>query len=172
MTSYHDLMMPHDKSRRPRATGFRSSELITILPVNPTTIYTYWEVDSWKVEIVEDIMQKDWVDIPTVLRVFDVTDHIFDGDHYNRHVDIPVTHGTDSWYITGLEPERDYVVDFGYGISQGEFFSLVRSNCVRTPRPHRHAATYPVIRFATPSSQGQTWESQFTGYSLHIGDKP
>jgi hypothetical protein len=69
-----------------------------------------------------------------VLRVYDVTDVIFDGSNAHKYYDIEVAGGARNWYIHVGEPNRSFCVDIGFLTSRGGFRAIVRSNTVRTPR--------------------------------------
>ena len=71
--------------------------------------------------------------VKIILRVYDVTDIIFNGYNAHKHLDIQVTGGTRSWYIKVSKPNRSFCVDIGFLTFNDTFWALSRSNAVRTP---------------------------------------
>src|SRR3989338_1355737 len=69
-----------------------------------------------------------------VLRVYDVTDIIFNGNNAHKYFDIEIRGGARNWYIKVGESDRSFCVDMGFLTSYGTFFVIVRSNVVKTPR--------------------------------------
>jgi hypothetical protein len=68
-----------------------------------------------------------------VLRVYDVTNIIFNGSNANRFFDIQVNDYSQNWYIDIGEPGRAWCVDYGLLLPDGRFITILRSNVVQTP---------------------------------------
>jgi hypothetical protein len=58
---------------------------------------------------------------------------IFNGNNANRYFDIDIHHEATNWYIDTGGPNRSWCVDYGLKLSNGEFFTILRSNIVHTP---------------------------------------
>lgn len=157
---------------------------LVLLVQAPTTLFVYWEVDDLRKQLISEHFQCGWTELPFFLQVYDVTDINFDG--YNAHsmFRIQVHPLADHWFITGVQAERRYLVDFGTTTLAGKFFTVIRSNIEATPPTHYGRKFEPYLRFATwpkPAGKGATvskkrtireprleysWLSQFDGYTF------
>jgi len=107
--------------------AYYSENKIVAMPAGEHSIYTYWEVTWSRMNHVAQFAEKDFRELQKVLRVFDVTDIIFDGSNAHSHRDIWINNEADNWYIHDLPAGRNYVVDYGVYAQTG-FVSLMRSN--------------------------------------------
>lgn len=106
---------------------------IVLLVRDPWWIYAYWEITDCRMGEVRDQIQKLGLSAKqTVLRVYDVTDTSI--ERANSFFDIQLHVMTDNWMIDVGNPNRQWIVDLGIRTHDGQFFVLVRSNLVRTPR--------------------------------------
>jgi hypothetical protein len=67
------------------------------------------------------------------LRVYDVSQIIFDGTNAHRFFDIQVNERVNNWYIDTDGPGKSWCVDLGLLLPGGRFITIVRSNVVHTP---------------------------------------
>ncbi|MCM8797278.1 MAG: DUF4912 domain-containing protein [Candidatus Omnitrophica bacterium] len=101
---------------------------------DPWWIHAYWELKSSTMEgIKASIGQKDFSCARRVLRVYDVSNIIFDGTNAHRSFDIHINEYADSWYIDVGIPGRSWCVDLGLLLADGRFITILRSNIVNTP---------------------------------------
>lgn len=158
---------------------------LVLLVQAPTTLFVFWEVDDLRKQLISEHFQCDWTELPFFLQVYDVTDVIFNGYNENYSFRIQVHPLSDHWFITGVQPERCYQVDFGTTTLSGHFFTIIRSNIESTP-PSNHGRKFePYLRFAAWSklsgkeAGGSTkkeyirvprleysWLRQFDGYTF------
>ncbi len=106
---------------------------IVLMVRDPGTIYAYWEIKSEvETSVRETIREKGLAPSKSVLRVYDVTQS---GSDSNPKVvcDFELKGWVDNWYIHVGNPGRAWMAAVGILCSTGEFFSLARSNAVRTP---------------------------------------
>ncbi|MBE7446881.1 MAG: DUF4912 domain-containing protein [Planctomycetia bacterium] len=97
-------------------------------------LFTYWEIQK---EIMSNVLNTFGSlahSAKIVLRVYDVTDIIFDGNNAHKYFTIEISGRTRSWYIHAGEPNRLFCVDIGFLTPNGTFRILSRSNTARTPR--------------------------------------
>lgn len=101
--------------------------------VSPRKILLFWEVSSSPLKVIEHFFNKRVEELIQAVRLYDVTDRIFNGQnaHYFHEVIVPYQNG--HWYIKGLLSNRNYVAELGVKIPENEFFPLLRSNPVQTP---------------------------------------
>jgi len=105
---------------------FYGMDRIVLLLKDPSWLYVYWEMSLNTQEKARNYLSC------LILRVYDVTDIIFDGYNASYYWDIPINTFTDNWYIPVKNSNRSYLVELGYN-QQGNFISLLRSNSVLTP---------------------------------------
>lgn len=150
------------------------------LPINPTSLFVYWEVDSDTRLMIAEHFVSGWNELPFYLCLYDVTDCWFDG-HNAPLVERPgVPSEADNWYFHSLSPHRNYMVDLATTTIHNHLFSIYRSNVISLP-PGKVTPAKPYVQFVSalpPSipepSAISRHEETFDGY--HIvepgGDRP
>ncbi|MFA5092664.1 MAG: DUF4912 domain-containing protein [Candidatus Omnitrophota bacterium] len=99
---------------------------------DPHWLHTYWEVKFVTIEGLKSKFGQEFNKARRVLRVYDVTNIIFNGTNANRFFDIAINDFANSWYIDA-GPGRAWCVDLGLMLSDGRFITILRSNVVQTP---------------------------------------
>ncbi|HPM43512.1 MAG TPA: DUF4912 domain-containing protein [Candidatus Omnitrophota bacterium] len=108
---------------------------IVALVRDPWWIFSYWEIRRDKEEeLIRKIESSDDKIDKSVLRIYDITDVNFNGSNANSYFDIELKGLATNWYINVNSPERSWVIDIGIVSKKGKFYTLARSNVVRTPR--------------------------------------
>jgi len=107
---------------------------IVLMVRDPEWLFVYWELQGKFVDDVRSAMGSMAYSAKVVLRVYDVTDIIFNGNNAHKYFDIEIRGGARNWYIKVGESDRSFCVDMGFLTSYGTFFVIVRSNVVKTPR--------------------------------------
>lgn len=105
---------------------------IVLLVRDCSWLYTYWEARGDTIDKVRQEIGDAFFSAKRALRVYDVTDIIFNGTNAHRFFDIDVGHEKGTWYINS-EPGRSWCVDFGLLLGDGRFITIARSNTVTTP---------------------------------------
>lgn len=100
---------------------------------DPRWIHAYWEVAASTIERLKGDLREDFFNAKRVLRVYDVSDIIFNGENAHRFFDIQANEFANNWYINTEGPDRSWCADFGLLLPSGRFVTIVRSNTVRTP---------------------------------------
>jgi hypothetical protein len=114
--------------------GYGDNRLV-ILVRDPWWIFSYWEIRKDKEEeVVRRIESSGDGAAKSVLRVYDVTDVNFNGRNAHSYFDIDLKGLATNWYINVGTPDRSWVVDIGIVSKSGNFYTLARSNVVKTPR--------------------------------------
>ncbi|MCU0666600.1 MAG: DUF4912 domain-containing protein [Candidatus Omnitrophica bacterium] len=100
---------------------------------DPWWIHTYWEItqDTW--DNLKSRLKENFSSAKLVLRVYDVTNVMFNGRNAHRFFDVELGYGANSWYIDTGGPGRAWCVDIGLRLANGEFILIARSNVVSTP---------------------------------------
>ena len=108
---------------------------ITLMVRDPWWLYTYWEIDPGREQVLRTTITRQGEEpAGSCLRVYDVTDIEFNGSNAHRSFDIELAGMADNWYLHVEQSDRSYIVDIGVKSRSGRFYTLARSNQVRTPR--------------------------------------
>lgn len=116
-----DLPSQYDKDR------------MVLLVRDTRWLHTYWEVRGETIGKLKNELSQEFHRSKRLLRVYDVTDIIFNGGNANRFFDIEVNDFANNWYIDIGTPGRSWCVDYGLLLSDGRFVTILRSNTVQTP---------------------------------------
>jgi hypothetical protein len=108
-------------------------DTMVLLVRDPWWLYTYWELKQATVDKLKSELKDEFYKAKRVLRVYDVTNIIFNGLNANRFFDIEIHEFANNWYIDAAGPGRSWCVDFGLRLSNGKFITILRSNVVQTP---------------------------------------
>jgi uncharacterized protein len=100
---------------------------------DPWWLHSYWEVASGTWNSLRERLKDLFYSAKKVLRVYDVSNIIFDGKNAHRYFDIEVNPEAMSWYIDAGGPGRSWCVDYGLKLCNGDFVTILRSNTVSTP---------------------------------------
>jgi len=100
---------------------------------DPRWLHTYWELRNQTVSGLKNKFGDDFYRAKKVLRVYDVTNVIFNGSNANRFFDIQINDFANSWYVDTSGPGRSWCVDLGLMLADGRFVTILRSNVVQTP---------------------------------------
>jgi uncharacterized protein len=106
---------------------------LTLMVKNANSLYVYWIILPTTIQMVEKWYKTKWTDLAKVLLIFDIKGKDDRGNLANKYFEIPIFNYTDHLFIHKLEPNRTYMAEFGIKLKEGDFFPLLRSNCVRTP---------------------------------------
>lgn len=100
---------------------------------DPWWLHSYWEVTRGTWERLKNELQDNFYAAKRVIRVYDVSQVIFNGSNAHRYFDIEVNSEANSWYIDTSGPGRSWCADYGLRLENGKFITIVRSNIVQTP---------------------------------------
>jgi uncharacterized protein len=106
---------------------------IVLLVRDVRWLYAYWELKGATVERLKNEWGEAFYSAKRVLRVYDVSNIIFNGQNAHRFFDVYVNDLANNWYIDTAGPGRSWCVDFGLLLADGRFITIVRSNTVHTP---------------------------------------
>lgn len=107
---------------------------IMLMVRDPECLFAYWELRKEVLDNILNTLGSMAHSAKMVLRVYDVTDVIFNGNNAHTYFDVEVTGGTRSWYIHTGKPNRSFCADIGFLTPNGTFRLIARSNQVITPR--------------------------------------
>ena len=96
-------------------------------------IHSYWEVRQTTQDKLKNELGEDFYRAGRLLRVYDVSQIIFNGSNAHSFFDIQIGEQANNWYIDTGGPGRSWCVDLGLLLPDGRFITIVRSNTVTTP---------------------------------------
>lgn len=100
---------------------------------DPWWIHAYWEVIPATWERLKNELHDAFYQAKHILRIYDVSNIIFDGRNAHRFFDVEINGHVNNWYLDTAGPGRSWCVDFGLLFADGRFITIVRSNTVFTP---------------------------------------
>lgn len=100
---------------------------------DPWWVHAYWEIRGETLERLRDELKDEFYRARRVLRVYDVSQIIFNGTNAHRFFDIQIDEQANNWYIDTAGAGRSWCVDLGLVLSGGRFVTIIRSNTVATP---------------------------------------
>ncbi len=105
---------------------------IVLMARDPYWAFAYWDISEVTTKKVYALMKQHDSHIKSILRVYDVTDIVFDGKNAHRSFDVDVFLEARNWYVHFGVSDRSYLVDLGLLDSQGHFYLIARSNVIKT----------------------------------------
>jgi len=103
---------------------------IALLMVNPRLGNVHWQIRKDSVEVLEGRNQKGLSGARMVVRIYDVTDILFDGFNAHAHFDSEVFGLSGNSYFSMGRLGRNYLAEIGFRFEDGSFHCLARSNTV------------------------------------------
>ena len=107
---------------------------IVLMVVGPHKLYVHWDINTNDIVSLRDHLGENKSNYKYILRVYDISGITFNGNNAHYHFDIQVDKEDDNWYIDLWTPGNAYCVELGIKAGNRNFFPLVRSNSVITPR--------------------------------------
>jgi len=100
---------------------------------DPWWIHAYWEINDSTYERLKNEFKDEFYRAKQILRIYDVSQIIFDGTNTHSFFDIQINEHSNNWYIDTGGPGKSWCVDLGLLLTDGRFIMIVRSNTVFTP---------------------------------------
>jgi len=122
-----------DKLRLKKYVGGSGDKVdrLTLMVCDPYWIRACWEVTSQLVERVRSAMAWHWHTADPVLRLY----RIEASTNRREFVkDVEIVGGVSNWYVPVEDPPESFMVELGYKSRDGQFFTLLSSNTVQTPK--------------------------------------
>ena len=107
---------------------------VTVMVVDPERLYVYWEVTDEAIERARAGLGPGGPDAWLNLRVYDVTNRIFDGTNAHSYFDHPVARSDRQWFFTVGKPASTAIVELGLQSHEGYFVRIARSGRADFPR--------------------------------------
>ncbi|OGF50968.1 MAG: hypothetical protein A2231_06570 [Candidatus Firestonebacteria bacterium RIFOXYA2_FULL_40_8] len=116
-----------------KVTDFYGDTRIVLLPRDSYWLFCYWEVSLPRIEEAKQELGQEFYSAKSILRVYEVTNIVFNGSNAHGYFDITLENLVISYYLKVYAPEKSWVVDIGILTTSGKFFTLARSNAMSTP---------------------------------------
>src|SRR5262245_722153 len=120
---------------------------VTAMVVDPERLYAYWEVTDEAIEQARAGLGPGGRDAWLNLRVYDVTNRIFDGTNAHAYVDHSISRSDRQWFFFVGKPASTAIVELGLKSQEGYFVRVARSGRVDFPR--REAAAPGGVEWLT-----------------------
>jgi len=119
------------KYRVPSLIKPEINELVIALSA-PNRLFCQWNLEERFSEAMQNAYELPLNKEVADLRLYDVTDIIFNGKNaHSVHIfKVPMADGF--WHISGLKPNRTYLCEIGFITVKNDFFPLLRSQPVHT----------------------------------------
>ena len=131
-----------------------------------------WEITPLLIDRVRSAMGRHWHTAEPVLRVFLVDAETKSAATHREHVlDLEIRGGIDNWYVPVDNPPSSFMVELGYRSRDGQFFTLISSNVVKTPQQFVHDAFGRLNVGPEPNSSALERNDAHTGQLEHFDVK-
>ncbi|HTQ38176.1 MAG TPA: DUF4912 domain-containing protein [Pirellulales bacterium] len=114
-------------------TGAPAKDRLVVMVHDPYWLHAYWELTPAGVVRAQAALGQHWHTAKPMLRVLEVSGSGSSTAAERVARDIAIHGGVKNWYIDVGNPPQTYRLLIGYLASNGQFFSLARSNTVSTP---------------------------------------
>jgi uncharacterized protein len=104
-----------------------------LFPVDPYLIFSCWTIRQSDAEMGSQKISQKYQRLTPILRFFDITGIVFDGNNAHSHFDIQVDLGAGNCYVPLWRPGRQYIADLGFSNEYGIFYPLCRSRATEMP---------------------------------------
>ncbi|GAF65915.1 hypothetical protein BTS2_2815 [Bacillus sp. TS-2] len=150
--------------------SFYDENQITLFSKTSFVLYTYWDFKQSTQHMLEHHLRQKWSNINKKLIVYDITAIHFDGHNAHQYQCISLPEMTNNWFVTGVEPNRTYIVDFAVETEQKRILTVLRSNPIDTPRlkeTEKGLLKQSVHKWKTGQVQEVEWLENFSSYSYY-----
>ena len=107
---------------------------VTVMAVDPEQLYVYWEVTDQAIARAREGLGAGGRDAWLNLRVYDVTNRIFDGTNAHHYFDHSIARTDRQWFFFIGRPSSAVVAEIGLKSKEGYFVRTARSGRAEFPR--------------------------------------
>lgn len=107
---------------------------VTAMVVDPERLYVYWEVTDGAIARARADLGSDGPEAALTLRIYDVTNRIFDGTNAHGFFDQGVARTDRQWFLFLGKPTSTCIVELGLKAPAGQFVRMARSGRADFPR--------------------------------------
>ncbi|PLT29200.1 DUF4912 domain-containing protein [Peribacillus deserti] len=99
---------------------------------NENIIVLHWSVSDYKKQIIAFSMGVQPLQLKKQCRIYDVTGISFTGNNARMYMDVPLPDQAGTWKLSGVKPNRSYIIDIGYK-GNSTLIPILRSKVIHTP---------------------------------------
>jgi len=139
--------------------------------VSPRKLILFWDISELPKKIIERFFNRKFKELVTIIRVYDVTNIMFNGKNANHFSEITVSYQSGHWFIKGLTEHRSYIAELGVHITDNEFFPLYRSNGIQTPSydiQSGNTVHQELLQFHRYEEESPKWMEHVSTYSYYV----
>ncbi len=103
---------------------------VTLLMISPRLGYLQWQIQKECLEALKLTHAEGRESGHIIVRIYDVTDILFDGFNAHMSFDLEVNKQSGDYYFSMGRLGRDYLAEVGFRFADGSFHCLARSNTV------------------------------------------
>lgn len=148
-------------------------EIVALL-ISPTKVFVYWRLSFNKQHLVTFFYNRTFNNMKKVLRIYDITSIIFNGQNAHQVQEILLPEESNNWILKGMKPNRCYCIEFGVKASEHEFLPLLRSNSIHIPRNSVYQSgelKKEIVQFLESRNAAPNWIEHVSTYSYYEKDK-
>jgi len=107
---------------------------VSAIAVDPDRLFVYWEVRDETLDAARERLGPAGARAVLVMRVYDTSGRIFDGENAHSYFDQDVQRNDRQWFCQVGKPSSSAHVEMGLRTPDGRFLKLMRSGRVDFPR--------------------------------------
>lgn len=107
---------------------------IALLMVHPHRGHVYWHIMEKSLDKLRKRLGRKSNHALLVVRVYDITDIIFDGSNAHTFFDLDIRKHSGNYYFRIAQTARNFLAEAGLRCTDGSFCSLARSNIIFSDR--------------------------------------
>jgi hypothetical protein len=111
-----------------------AADYVALNMVHPRLGHAYWRIGLQSLENLRLRNDREFYDARLILRLYDVTDILFDGANAHHFIDLRTSALSGNYYVNIERTVRDYIAEIGLRRDDGSFCPFARSNIVRFDR--------------------------------------
>jgi hypothetical protein len=146
---------------------------LTAIPVDPDRLFIYWEVRDETLDAARARLGPAGARAALVLRIYDTSGRIFDGDNAHGYFDQDVQRSDRQWFCGVGKPASSAHIEFGLRTPDGRFLKVARSGRVdfprRDPAPARPAEWMRVVASTGDIASRETAVQNGVGGGAGVG---
>jgi hypothetical protein len=107
---------------------------LTATAVDPDRLFLYWELRDESIDAARERLGPAGMRAALVLRIYDTSGRIFDGDNAHSYFDQDIQRSDRQWFCSVGKPASSAHAELGLRTPDGRFLKLVRSGRIDFPR--------------------------------------
>ncbi|GHH97000.1 DUF4912 domain-containing protein [Neobacillus kokaensis] len=141
--------------------------------VTASKVVLFWDISAIANKVIQSYFNVRFTELVSVIRIYDVTDLIFDGTNAHHFYEITVPYQNGHWFVKGLAANRSFVAELGVLLPASGFFPLFRSNCVQTPKLELsgNLLSHDQLEMLRYEARPPKWKDHVSTYSYYGGEK-